>query len=91
MDKYTVPAAVLLLCWPPIVMAGDTPPERVERVNSPAAERPNVHYVSNRDPLHVSPLIKLPIGSVQPRGWLRHAGASVIAGSTSCFIVKVCT
>jgi hypothetical protein len=30
----------------------------------------NRHYVSNRPPLLSSPLIKLPIGAVEPRGWL---------------------
>ncbi|MCY3019664.1 MAG: glycoside hydrolase family 127 protein [Planctomycetota bacterium] len=31
----------------------------------------NGFYTSNRDPLLPSPLIKLPIGSIAPRGWLR--------------------
>ncbi|MGM0489094.1 MAG: beta-L-arabinofuranosidase domain-containing protein [Planctomycetota bacterium] len=31
----------------------------------------NSHYVSNRPPLRKSALIKLPIGSIEPKGWLR--------------------
>src|SRR5258705_67743 len=29
-------------------------------------------YIANREPLQPSGLIKLPIGSIQPKGWLRH-------------------
>ena len=29
-------------------------------------------YVGNREPMLPSPLMKLPIGSIVPRGWLRH-------------------
>src|SRR5438874_12735150 len=29
-------------------------------------------YAGNREPLLSSPLVKLPIGSIAPRGWLRH-------------------
>ncbi|HZW08473.1 MAG TPA: beta-L-arabinofuranosidase domain-containing protein [Phycisphaerales bacterium] len=32
----------------------------------------NEHYISNRAPLEPSRLIKLPIGAIEPRGWLRH-------------------
>lgn len=39
-------------------------------VGLPPTARPNTLYVSNRTPLSVSPLVKLPIGAVEPRGWL---------------------
>jgi hypothetical protein len=29
-------------------------------------------YISNREPLMISPMVKLPIGAIQPHGWLRH-------------------
>jgi hypothetical protein len=32
----------------------------------------NAHYIGNRPPLLPSPLIKLPIGSITPKGWLRN-------------------
>ncbi len=32
----------------------------------------NMLYVSNREPLLPNPLVKLPVGSVQPEGWLRQ-------------------
>jgi len=33
---------------------------------------PNDFYAANRPPLLPSPLIKLPIGAIEPRGWLRR-------------------
>lgn len=37
----------------------------------PKAKSGNSFYVGNREPLLPSPLIKLPIGSIRPEGWVR--------------------
>ncbi len=44
----------------------------VRVLQRPATEPSNQHYVGNRAPLAPNPLIKLPVGAVKPRGWLRN-------------------
>jgi len=43
----------------------------VDVVDVPATDAPNEHYAGNRPPLLPSPLIKLPVGAIEPRGWVR--------------------
>jgi hypothetical protein len=44
----------------------------VQVVQRPVVGSSNPFYTGNREPLLPSPLIKLPIGSITPKGWLRH-------------------
>jgi DUF1680 family protein len=44
----------------------------VEVVPKPRVGSSNPFYTGNREPLLPNPLIKLPIGCITPKGWLRH-------------------
>ncbi|MCH5377753.1 MAG: glycoside hydrolase family 127 protein, partial [Planctomycetes bacterium] len=44
---------------------------QVTMVDHPATDSSNDHYVGTRPPLLPEPLIKLPIRSIEPRGWVR--------------------
>ncbi len=54
-------------------MAADQQTPTISVAKQVPAEVRTSLYVSNREPLLPSPLVKLPIGSIVPRGWLRAA------------------
>ena len=45
---------------------------RISVVEKPNTEAKNDFYTGNRPPLLPSPLIKLPIGAIEPYGWVRR-------------------
>jgi len=51
-------------------------------VKTPPIEGGNRFYVGNRAPLLPSPLMKLPVSSVDPKGWLRHQLLLMVNGMT---------
>ena len=57
--------------WNSRAMSDDSPAAQIRAVKQIPAEARTSQYLSNREPLTVSPLVKLPIGSIKPRGWLR--------------------
>src|SRR5690348_16285367 len=69
---------MLRSCWLPALVAGCallTPWARGQDVRTAATtptESPNKFYVSNKPPLHPSYFVKLPIGSITLKGWLRN-------------------
>jgi hypothetical protein len=73
--KIALILVLLLGAGPLLALAprnGRLGPDRVDSVELPASTGASRFYVSNRAPLRPSPLLKLPIGAIEPRGWLRR-------------------
>ena len=68
---FTLMLMALLLPFAPLCGATVDHAD-VKVVSTPAASSSQPLYTGNREPLLPSPLIKLPIGSIKPKGWLRH-------------------
>jgi len=65
----TTPLAVLVVCAGVVAVFGGD--EDVTAVSKPQLDPANQYYVTNQPPLAPSPLVKLPIGAIEPQGWLR--------------------
>ncbi|MGN6553836.1 MAG: beta-L-arabinofuranosidase domain-containing protein, partial [Verrucomicrobiota bacterium] len=55
-----------------LVFAAQTGFASVKVVDRPETTATNSFYTANRAPLAPSPFVKLPVGSITPKGWLRH-------------------
>src|SRR3954463_471523 len=64
--------SVLLLLVTAAATATFAADEKVSPVDAPPGGSTNSFYVHNREPLVPSALIKLPIGSITPKSWLRN-------------------
>jgi len=69
MYKYTFTIMMLVVSLAEIGRSGDT---NIRVVDRPNTELVNNYYVGNRPPLIPSPFMKLPVGAIEPEGWVRR-------------------
>ena len=68
--SWTGAVVILLGGLPEVRGEMQLEPTQITTVAAPDTQSHSTLYVSNRPPLTPSPLIKLPIGAIEPRGWL---------------------
>jgi hypothetical protein len=74
--------ATAILCGLVLPFVKAQTPDEVKVVKEVPAQASGGPYVGNRDPLRPSGLIKLPIGSIVPKGWLRQQLETEAKGMT---------
>jgi hypothetical protein len=55
---------------------------KISAISIPDTTQKNRHYPANRAPLSPNPLVKLPLGSIKPEGWLKHQLELMAEGMT---------
>ncbi len=68
---FVVLSLAFSVLWGTREAAGESE-QTVAVMQTPPASGASPFYTGNREPMHPDPLIKLPVGSVKPSGWLRH-------------------
>ncbi len=71
--KLAAPAILVFVICSFFMFAGrgeENMTAQLSSAGTPPASVSNKHYISNRPPLVPSPLVKLPIGAIEPKGWL---------------------
>ena len=91
MKKIQTTLLTVLLLIPFVGIRAD---KTITIVDTPNRESTNANYTNFRAPLQQAPLLKLPVGKVQPKGWLRkylelqRDGLNGQLGSVSAWLDK---
>lgn len=88
---YRIIAFIVLTA---LMLTSCNPQTDINTVDQPDLQVKNSHYVGNKAPLVNTPFIKLPVGSIQPAGWVKKQlelqadGYFGHLGEISSFLIK---